>query len=72
MNKRKPIFYIKIILSIIFYFAFTLYTVPVYRNVRASFDEKIIIADNNTVTINGNLLSVEIADTEEELSLIHI
>lgn len=66
MNRFK--FLLKIILSIICYFAFTFYTVPLYHNVRAYVDEK-LLTNKKTIVIAENLLSIEVVDTDEKRAL---
>lgn len=55
---------VKIVASIICYLAFTLYTVPTYKNVRAYVDERMSTQKHN-ININGTPILVTIvADAE--------
>ena len=55
---------LKIVLAIGLYIVFTLYTVPVYHNVKAYVSEK--VSANKKIIVGGKWVDVEIVDTEEK------
>lgn len=57
--------FLKVGLSVICYLAFTLYTVPMYKNVRAYVDEK-ISSTTKTIVVGSTPITIEVADTPEK------
>ncbi len=54
---------LKVVLSIVCYLGFTIYTVPMYHNVREYFDQK--LADKKGVVIGDTSLVVEVVSDKE-------
>ena len=60
--------FLKVTLSIICYLFFTLYTVPMYHNVRAYVDEKMFLTKRALVVGETNII-VDVVDTPESRQL---
>lgn len=56
--------FLKVGLSVFCYLAFTLYTVPMYKNVRAYVDEK-MTSTTKTIVLGTTAITVDVADTLE-------
>ncbi len=70
MNASKDNLYLikiilKVVLSIICYLAFTLYTVPAYNNIRAFVDEK-MFSNKRSVVVGETALIVDVAETPKD------
>lgn len=70
MNPSKDNLYLikiilKVVLSIICYLAFTLYTVPAYNNVRAFIDEK-MFSNKRSIVVGETALIVDVVETPKD------
>jgi len=70
MNPSKDNLYLikiilKVVLSIICYLAFTLYTVPAYNNVRAFVDEK-MFSNKRSIVVGDTALIVDVVETPKD------
>lgn len=64
-NTHRFNFFWKIALSIFCYFVLSLYTIPLYHNVRAFVEEK-LNTDKKTIIIAETKLNIEVVDTDEK------
>lgn len=65
IRKKFIIFILKVIILIGLYIILSIYTVPVYKTVRAFVEEK-LVTNNKIIVIGDTALTVEVADTYEE------